>query len=518
MAGSVPRPAPVSVQSRTPFFLQLLFICSLAALLPAIHAFYRDDLATTRIFVFAMLLGLALALILRLATAANRSQINVRSQLFTLLLAFGLLPILLAVPFHVAAGERSFLDSWFEMVSSFTTTGATVFEGQGRLSPTLHLWRALVGWLGGLLIWITALAIFAPLNLGGFEVRFGSGLNEPVRGAGRFIRAIDPVERLERFALRLAPIYIGLTFLLTLGLLLAGEVPLVAFCHAMSTLSTSGISPIAGTPYGASGMVGEMLMAGFMIFALSHLAFGRGLLAEDTGRLRHDAELRLALILVCLVTAALFLRHFIGGTQADASGLTSPIIGGAQALWGAFFTVLSFLTTTGFESYHWLGAADWSGLRTPGMVLMGLALIGGGVATTAGGVKLLRVYALSRHGQRELERLIHPHSIGGAGSQGRRVRREGARIAWVFFMLFALSIVIVMGLLTLTGLQFETATILAVAALSTTGPLADVAGQWPIAYSGMPAEGKVILGLAMILGRLEALALLALFNPELWRS
>ena len=177
----------------------------------------------------------------------------------------------------------------------------------------------------------------------------------------------------------------------------------------------------------------------------------------------------------------------------------------------------SFLTTTGFESHYWGGATEWSGLNTPGLFLTGLALIGGGVATTAGGVKLLRIYALYRHGQREQERLLHPSSIGGGGKDARRIRKQGAYISWVFFMLFAISIAGIMLLLSLTGVQFETSMVLAVSALSTTGPLASVAAETPIAYSGIPDAAKTILAFAMVLGRLETLAIIALFNPEIWQ-
>ena len=76
-----------------------------------------------------------------------------------------------AIPFYEAVGNTTFLNAWFEMVSCLTTTGATVYDNAGRLTPSLHLWRGLVGWLGGLLVWITAVSIFAPMNLGGFEVR-----------------------------------------------------------------------------------------------------------------------------------------------------------------------------------------------------------------------------------------------------------------------------------------------------------------------------------------------------------
>ena len=104
--------------------------------------------------------------------------------------AFAALPVMFAVPFYTALGTTTFLDAWFEMVSSFTTTGATTYDNAGRLSSTLHLWRALVGWLGGLLVWITALAILAPMNIGGFEVRArgraGQGGGGHTAGAARW--------------------------------------------------------------------------------------------------------------------------------------------------------------------------------------------------------------------------------------------------------------------------------------------------------------------------------------------
>ena len=130
----------------------------------------------------------------------------------------------------------------------------------------------------------------------------------------------------------------------------------------------------------------------------------------------------------------------------------------------------------------------------------------------------MRIYALTRHGLRELERIVHPSSIGGAGEAARRIRRQGAYIAWVFFMLFAISIGIVMLALSLTGLQFEPALVLTISALTTTGPLADVAGENPVSFSGIPETAKMILAATMVLGRMETLALIALFNPEFWRS
>ena len=118
---------------------------------------------------------------------------------------------------------------------------------------------------------------------------------------------------------------------------------------------------------------------------------------------------------------------------------------------------------------------------------------------------------------RELGKLTYPHSVAAGGRMGRRIRREGAYIAWVFFMLFILSMAAVTLGLSLTGQGFEDSFVLAVAALSTTGPLASFGAEYQIIYALLDDAAKAVLMGAMILGRLETLALIALLNPAFWR-
>jgi trk system potassium uptake protein TrkH len=263
------------------------------------------------------------------------------------------------------------------------------------------------------------------------------------------------------------------------------------------------------------GLSGEVVMALFMLFGLSRLTFSKDTVTATQGGLRSDPEFRIGAIIVIGVPLILFARHFIGAYDVAAAESLEEAL---QALWGSVFTVLSFLTTTGFVSEYWGEAQSWSGLNTPGLILMGLALLGGGVATTAGGVKLLRVFALYQNGVRELERLVYPNSVSGAGVVGRRLQSNGAFIAWVFFMLFALSLAGVCLLLTLTGVSFEEAMVLSVAMLSTTGPLVEFAIEQPILLIELETSAKAVLCAAMVLGRLETLAIIALLTPDLWRG
>jgi trk system potassium uptake protein TrkH len=367
--------------------------------------------------------------------------------------------------------------------------------------------------MGGFLVWVTAAAVLAPLNLGGFEVRAAGGAGQGAGPAAR-IGGLAGGERLRRYAAQFALIYGGLTLALWGGLVIAGDAPLVALCHAMATLSTSGISPVGGLEGAQSGVAGEALILLFLVFAFSRVTFVREERPEGWRSVLRDAELRLAAAIILSVAVLLFLRHWVGALEQREG---RDILAGAEALWGSLFTAASFLSTAGFASVHWDVAHAWSGLAAPGLILMGLAVFGGGVGTTAGGVKLLRVWALYIHGKHEMERLIHPSTVGGAGPVARQLRRHGAPLAWIFFMLFAFSIALGMTAFALAGQDFESALVLTIAALSTTGTLAGVAADTAYSLGSLGDAAKMIFAAAMVVGRLETLALVALLNPEFWR-
>ncbi|MCB2129272.1 MAG: TrkH family potassium uptake protein [Rhodobacteraceae bacterium] len=499
---------------KLPLIVVLMGIGALAMYVPAFHAMANRAYFVARAFFYSGTLFLVLTILLGVATISHVSRHRARDQLMTLVVAYTLLPAMLAVPLSENVRDTSFLNAWWEMVSAFSTTGASLFE-PSQLAESVHLWRALVGWMGGGLMLVAAVAILAPLNLGGFEVLTGGGAGQTFVSGAQVTGRASVAERVRRQALSIIPVYAALTALLWIGLIMAGDSAFVAICHAMSVLSTSGISPVGGLSGAHSGLTGEMMMLVLMIFGLSRKLYPSDRTFRKEQHLLDDPELRLAVLILTVVPALLFLRHWVGALGEDEIDDTRAAFG---ALWGTVFTVLSFLTTTGFESIDWGQARNWSGLATPGLILVGLAVIGGGVATTAGGVKLLRVYALYRHGEREVERLVHPSSLGGAGTQARRLRRQGAQMAWIFFMLFALSIAVTMLFLSLTGLDFEASTIFAVSALSTTGPLASFAGSVPLAWSELDGAARAITAAAMVLGRLETLAIIALLNPDFWRS
>ncbi|MEM1361204.1 MAG: potassium transporter TrkG [Pseudomonadota bacterium] len=478
----------------------------------AFHAVTIDDYVTARPFFYGGVVLTGVCLLVGLAAQTWRIRKPVRAVLLTIVGTYLVLPAILALPLIETVHGLSFLDGYFEMLSSLTTTGATLLDQPVLVPQSVHLWRVLIAWLGGLMIWVSAIALLAPLRLGDFEL-MASRVRKGQTGSG-YTGLQEPRTRLAQHAWELAPIYLGLTMILWILLLLSGEDPFVAFCHAMSTLATSGISPIGGLETATSGRIGEAAIAGFFVFAIVRRSFTKDMTSNLGTPFWREPELRAAGFIIFLLTTFLILRHWVA-----IDVVSSPRGGYAflTAAWGSLFTSLSFLTTTGFVSLDWGTAQIWSGLTTPGLILLGLALIGGGVATTAGGVKLLRVYILYHQGQREMSLLVHPSSVASLGTKERAILPQNAMIAWVFFMTFGISICATMLALTALGVDFEAACVLAIAALSTTGPLIVHAPDEVISLSTLPDLAKIVLCIAMILGRLGTLTIVALLNPGFWR-
>ncbi len=493
-----------------PLFVLLLGISSLLMYFPMIYSMRLEDWLYARTFFYHGTFFLILTSIISIAFLSRKPSTKSVSHILDLFCSFIFIPVFLAIPLDYLVPSINLFDAYFEMLSSLTTTGASLFRDPKNLPDVLHLWRAIIGWSGGFLMLVTALGLFQPIGLGGFEVYDQS---HKITSLETRIKRADMRVRMGTYTASIFPIYAGLTVVMSLLLIINGDRPLVAVIHAMSTFSTSGISNVGGMSGSHSGVFGEIIIALFLIFAVSRFMYQQDSDGHGMRRLLRDKEVNLMLICVTVIPFLLFVRHWSSAIEISNQ---VNFVAALSALWGGVFMVLSFLTTTGFESEYWNASRAWSGLGTSGLILMGLAVMGGGIATTAGGVKLLRLYALYKHGIREMQRLSFPSSVVGSGNAARSFRREGAYAAWIFFMLFLISLAVIMLMLSLTGIPFEDSIILAVSGLSTTGPLIYVAGESGLDYASISTSAKAIFCVAMILGRLEALAVIAVLNPNFW--
>lgn len=479
---------------------------------PSFFAAIEGDWRSARMFLFSALFTAFASAVCGIAARGARRE-SARAELLTLIGIYVIAPVFAAAPILLLAPSLGPFGAYFEALSSFTTTGATLLPIPEDTPRALHLWRSMLGWVGGGVMLVAAAAVLTPHNLSGPQYAEPAGSN--ARVVGRVLALDTGAIRIRREMRAIVPVYVVLTAILTLLLVLSGQTSFVALSHAMGTLSTSGITPISGGVAAVGNRVGEMFIAVCMILAAHRLLFTDRRLRTAPRLALHDPEFHLMAICVGVASAWLFLRHWLGAFTVSAETETLSAL---TALWGSLFTTISFLTTTGYASSDWISARDWSGLDSPALILIGLATLGGGVASTAGGIKLYRAYALFTHSASELARLAHPSLVTAPRIARGGVGRAGVMNAWIYMMLFVLAAAAAVMLMTLSGLNFERSLIAAISALSNTGPALTVLEDDPAAYVKIPAFAQAMLCIVMVLGRIEILVLVSLFNPAYWRN
>ncbi|MEM1313011.1 MAG: potassium transporter TrkG [Pseudomonadota bacterium] len=500
--------------SGIPIFALLLGVFAAAMLGPALFAGLERDWRTARLFLFsALFVGFCAAILGQAARRPDRGEASGREELLTLVGVFAAAPAFCAVPIFMILPQLGWSGALFEAIASVTTTGATLIEPPESAPRALHLWRALMGWFGGLATLVAAAAILAPRELvdlpGAVPIRVASERAGSALalgpGGGRTLRAVG----------RILPLYVALTAVATFALASPGvQSSFVAFCHAMGLVATSGISPVSGGLAAQESRLAEAAAVAVLVLVATRLPYGDALGLPRSGPVarvvsaRRDPELKLLLIATAAAAFWLMATGFAGGAFEGAGDALA-------ATWGAAATSLSFLTTAGYVSADWRGAGAWGGGASPGLLLIGLATLGGGVATTAGGVKLFRIYALYRHGAAELSRLPHPRSVDSTRTQGGEIARRAIVNAWVVVMLYMAAFAASLLGLSAGGLGFNDALAAAAAALSNVGPLLALASDAD--WTDLPPVSRAVAAAAMILGRIELLAAVALLDPGNWR-
>ena len=288
-----------------PFALQIFGVMAISMIVPSLYALVTEQFFEARMFFYTGLLGVTFLALIGLARSNQTSRETALDQMLSLALIFVFLPVFLAIPEYSVIRTTSFLNAYLDMVSALTTTGFEVFPA-GRLSDALHLWRALVGWMGGALIWVAAVAILAPLNLGGFEL---TGQHANARRQANFISTSERKLFLMRSVQTLMPLYIGLTAVLWLGFILSGASGYNGFIFALSVLSTSGITAYQGVAGLSSGIWAEVLIVLFFTLALSRVLWAPEKTTGFAKGLLRDVELRLAIWITILLSCVLFIKQ-----------------------------------------------------------------------------------------------------------------------------------------------------------------------------------------------------------------
>ena len=496
--------------SALPLFFQVFAIACYFMFTLAVFGFFIDSFREARVFLYTSLTGFLVFALINLATSNRNLKETGVTQLISLLLLFILLPLFLALPMWIILPGSSFLDAYVDMVGVFTTTGLPVFEN-GLFSRLIILWRALIAWFGGGLILITAFLILIPASRGSFDVFSNKNISS---GLNRNLSFNERSTNLGKISKQVIPIYLGLTVILWGLLTSLGTDSYTSLIRAFSILSTSGIPGANKFDADGAGFLGELVMAFFLILALSHNIFYSYNKKKYLKKILFNNEIYLGLLTVFCITIVLSLK--ILSLNNSFFNFDELFKNGLKLIWGNFFTVFSFMTTNGYVSSYWGGNLTSVNMPNITVVLIGLCLFGGGLATTAGGIKLLRVSVLFSAFSNETGKLLHPSSLPGT-SINLKSLQISVFVAWIFFMLFIVSLALVTIILAMFGMLFEEALVLAVACLTTTGPLIEAVGIKSIVISELPYFSKMALVISMVLGRLEILVALSVMSSALRR-
>ena len=437
--------------------------------------------------------GLAVSgLLFYLGRNGKASDLGPREAFVVVSLSWVLCSAIGALPFYLNGSVPTYTDAYFEAMSGFTTTGASVLTDIQSNPRGILFWRSLTHWLGGMGIIVLSLAILPFLGVGGMQL-FKAEVPGPVP------EKLTP--RIQQTAVVLWAVYVLMSAAETILLMFAGMDLFDALTHTFGTMATGGFSPRnLSVGYYQSPAV-DWIITAFMFLAGANFTLHYFALRGKLSVFWKDDEFRfytwVTLFSTLTITAALML-----GNHYASIG---------QAVRYSAFQVVSILTTTGFVTADF---EKWPAYTQ--LLLVVLMFVGGCAGSTGGGMKNIRVLLLGKQAAIELKRLLHPRAVLVPRVGGKVVERDAVSSVGVFFVVYMGIFVGASLVMAALGLDIVSALTSVAATLGNIGPGLGVVGPMDN-FAGVPQAGKWVLSLCMLLGRLELFTVLMLFVPGTWK-
>ena len=422
----------------------------------------------------------------------REQNLRAREGFLVVALSWVLLSAFGALPFVISGLIPNYIDAFFEAVSGFTTTGATLMGNFEGLPRGVMFWRSFTHWIGGMGVLVLTLAL----------------LPQMTGRSSHLVRAESPGPSLSKIVPKMGDtakilylIYGALTMIELAALIIAGMSPYDAAIHAMGTAGTGGFSNYGSSVGAFDSAVIDAIITFFMVlFGINFALFYRVLVGGWRGALRSE-ELHWYL--------ALF-----AGSTLFVSLMILPQYGTfLNALRYGSFQVATIMSTTGYAT------ADFNlWPQAVKALIVVLMFIGSCAGSTAGGIKVVRVGILCKLGCREVRRTFQPRKVQVVRFEGKGVEENRLTQVSVFFFVYVLLVLVGMFLVSLEGLyDLETNFTAVLTCISNVGPGLGHVG--PVEnFSGYGPFAKVVLSLLMLAGRLELFPILVLFHPSAWRK
>ena len=464
-----------------------IVVFTLLLIPPIVGFFYGEDV---RVYMSIILMFLAVNVGMFVYLKDHDIKLSIKESIISVNIVWILIGIAGAMP-YVILTDISFASAFFESISGFTTTGATVFGNVEVLPHSILFHRSLTHWIGGMGIIVLGVGLLPLLNPNGSLTLFKA------ESTGISLDKISP--KIKDTAMRLWQVYLFLTIADFLLLMLFGMNWFDAINHAFATISTGGFS----TKNDSIGFFNNDFIiwtTTFFMFVsslnfIAHIRFLKG----DKEAYKHE-EIKWFGIMVVLLSSLLTIVHYSNSHDSLYTSMTH-----------AFFSIVSIATSTGFATIDY---EKWGNIAI--MLLFFAMLLGGNTGSTAGGVKTIRHIVFVKNIVFEIKKTLNPNTISSIFIDDKEVKSSTIRSIFGFLSLFFITIFVTMVYLYARGYDEMTSLSTAISMVGNIGPGFSLTGP-SHNYGFFSDFDKIVLSFSMIIGRLECYTVFIIFSSFFWR-
>lgn len=472
----------------------LLLEAIFMAVAMCVSLWYKE--ADSGIFLISTIITLVAGIIGLLIGRKAESRMGEREGYVIVAMVWVVFSIFGMLPYYLSGQVGSFTDAWFETMSGFTTTGATIIPDLDVITHGLLFWRSLTQWIGGMGIIVLSIAILPIFGLNGMQLY-------AAEVTGLTYEKVSP--RISDTAKMMWSTYLVLTATEVLGLWLCGMPIFDAVCHSFSTIATGGFSTKNNSLAYYDSAAIHYMVTFFMFISGINFVLMIYLIRGKARNMVKDEELRWYSIAVVLFTLLITIGLYISRPGWSFVHME-------RSFRDSIFTVISAMTSTGYtiSDYMYWPVVAW-------VVIFFLMLTGACAGSTAGGIKWVRLSIILKNGVAEFQRRIHPNAIVPVKLNDKAVPQQTINNIMAFLIFYVFIIAVTVVIFCACGVNFDEAIGSAVSAMGNVGISIGQFGPSGT-YAEFPIVAKWVMSFVMLIGRLEIFTVLLLFTRTLWKK